>query len=152
MQDLSTIIIFVLAALFLVVILETYLLIRLSKHYNRFLKDSKTGLSGVLENIQKTHAIHESRIIDLDSRLATHITTAQKNLSNLVVKRFNPFSDTGGDQSFMLSLLDGHKTGVVITSLHSRENTRFYVKPVVEGQGDPYPLSADEQKLITKGK
>ena len=34
--------------------------------------------------------------------------------------RFNPFEDTGGNQSFALALLDAHGDGFVISSLHAR--------------------------------
>ncbi len=46
--------------------------------------------------------------------------------------RFNPFSDTGGDQSFSFCLLDHQNNGIVITSLHSRNTTRLYAKQVVD--------------------
>ena len=47
--------------------------------------------------------------------------------------RYNPFKSTGGDQSFILSLLDDYNNGVVITSFHSRETTRIYAKKIKEG-------------------
>jgi hypothetical protein len=47
--------------------------------------------------------------------------------------RYNPFQDTGGDQSFALALLDKQGDGVVISSLHSRTMTRFYAKPIKGG-------------------
>jgi hypothetical protein len=70
-------------------------------------------------------------------------------LSNVLIP-----SGHRGDQSFIfLALLDGNKDGVVITSLHSRENTRFYVKSVKGGVGIDHPLSEEEQKTINrKGK
>src|SRR5690606_27962237 len=107
-------------------------------------------LMRALEGIQKTLAEHErtSTIArkdfkDLEARIKSHLQT-------LTLKRFNPFGDTGGDQSFILALLDGNKDGVVITSLHSRENTRFYVKSVKGGVGIEHPLSPDEQKIIKR--
>jgi hypothetical protein len=72
------------------------------------------------------------------------------HVQHLTLKRFNPFGDTGGDQSFILAILDGNKDGVVITSLHSRENTRFYVKSVEGGVGIDHPLSDEEQKIISR--
>ena len=55
---------------------------------------------------------------------------AQKSIHKVGVVRFNPFKDIGGDQSFALALLDGKNSGVVISSLHTREGTRIYSKPV----------------------
>lgn len=64
--------------------------------------------------------------------------------------RFNPFEDLGGDQSFMLCLLDQNNSGVIITSLHNRDITRVYAKPIKNGEGDNFTLSKDEKSAILK--
>ncbi len=63
--------------------------------------------------------------------------------------RFNPFSDTGGEQSFVLSLLDGGGNGILLTSLHGRGTTRFYAKRVIAGKTDQ-ELSAEEKKALSE--
>ncbi len=127
---------------------------RLSRHYNSLTKniDQKT-LHNVLEGIQKTLAEHEHRTDSLKKGLLKLKNESLLHVQRVVLKRFNPFGDTGGDQSFILALLDGNSDGVVITSLHSRENTRFYVKSIKGGDGIDHPLSKEEQQLINrKGK
>ena len=62
--------------------------------------------------------------------------------------RFNPFNDTGGDQSFILALVDGENSGVVVSGLHTRSGTRWYAKKVENGKGVEYQLSEDEEKAI----
>jgi hypothetical protein len=57
--------------------------------------------------------------------------------------RFNPFDDTGGNQSFALALLDANADGIVLSSLHSRAATRVYVKAILGGKSDG-TLSAEE--------
>lgn len=64
--------------------------------------------------------------------------------------RFNPFSDTGGSQSFTLALLDGHNNGLVMTSLYARTGHRWYVKEVIAGKGKELALSKEEQAAIKK--
>ena len=71
-----------------------------------------------------------------------------KSLHNVGLIRFNPFKDIGGDQSFSLALLDGKKSGVVISSLHTREGARLYVKPVSRGNSEKYPLTEEEKQAI----
>ena len=67
--------------------------------------------------------------------------------------RFNPFKDTGGDQSFILSLCDANNTGVVISGLYSRSGTRWYTKRVVDGKAVEHELSEDEKRVLkTAGK
>ena len=61
--------------------------------------------------------------------------------------RFNPFEDTGGDQSFALALLDKRGNGVVISSLHGRTSTRFYGKPI-KGGTSQLTLSDEEARAI----
>ncbi|MFH1462372.1 MAG: DUF4446 family protein [bacterium] len=65
--------------------------------------------------------------------------------------RFNPFSEVGSDQSFSAALLDSNNSGVVITSLFTREESRVYGKPIKEGLSE-YSLSKEEKTAIEKAK
>ena len=65
--------------------------------------------------------------------------------------RYNPFEDTGGDQSFALALLDGRGDGVVISSLHGRTATRFYAKPVKAGTST-LSLSDEEVRALKQAR
>lgn len=65
----------------------------------------------------------------------------------IAIIRFNPFGDTGGDQSFSLAVLDAHNSGYVLTSIHGRQGTRVYVKPIDYGQSK-YSLSQEEQQAL----
>lgn len=136
----------------LVLLLNILLLIwlwRLSRHYNSLIKGANSQtLMQVLEGIQKTLSSHERVLSTHNKTLAVLGEQGKSHLLSPHVKRFNPFSDTGGDQSFILALLDGNKDGVMITSLHSRENTRFYIKEIKGGKGQGHTLSAEEQKML----
>lgn len=63
--------------------------------------------------------------------------------------RFNPYEDTGGDQSFTIALLNKKGSGVVMTSLHARSGTRIFAKPVTLGKGK-YELSKEEEEVLKK--
>lgn len=65
------------------------------------------------------------------------------------IVRFNPFSETGGDQSFSIALLDGNNNGVIITSLYIREGNRIYGKPIKAGSSD-YFLSEEEREAMSR--
>lgn len=126
-------------------------LYRLRRHYNSLTAGvDKKNLLQALEGIQKTLSEHERTSLTFKHSLLKLQDDARLHLQNVTLKRFNPFGDTGGDQSFILAILDGNLDGVVITSLHSRENTRFYVKSVKGGAGIDHPLSVEEQKLINR--
>ncbi len=66
---------------------------------------------------------------------------------NVGLVRFNPFPDAGGDQSFAIALLDAEGTGIVLSSLHARTDTRVFAKPVQSGRSR-YALSEEEQDAI----
>jgi len=66
------------------------------------------------------------------------------------ITRFNPFDNIGGDQSFILSILDQNNSGAILTSLHNRDLTRIYAKPIKNGEGDNITLSKEEKLAIVK--
>ena len=76
--------------------------------------------------------------------------TNLNNIQRVSLKRYNPYQDTGGDQSFSIALLDGLGNGLVLTSLHSRAGTRIFAKPVKGGRQDRFELSKEEQEVVSK--
>lgn len=73
------------------------------------------------------------------------------SIQGIGIVRFNPFKETGGDQSFSVALLDGNKDGVVITSLYGREANRVFAKPIKKGKSE-YLLTEEEKMAIEKTK
>jgi HAMP domain-containing protein len=73
----------------------------------------------------------------------------RRSVQQVGVVRFNPFDDTGGQQSFALALLDGAANGVVISSLHSRQQTRIYLKSISGGKSEAN-LSAEETEALRR--
>ena len=71
-----------------------------------------------------------------------------RSVQHVGLVRYNPFEDTGGDQSFALALLDRVGNGVIISSLHGRTATRFYAKAVKAGQ--PGLSLSEEEALALK--
>jgi hypothetical protein len=71
----------------------------------------------------------------------------QFSIQKVGIVRFNPFKEIGGNQSFSIALLDGNNSGVVITSLYSRQENRFYGKVIKNGKSD-YFLSEEEKEAI----
>jgi hypothetical protein len=71
----------------------------------------------------------------------------RRSLQHIGLVRYNPFDDTGSDQSFAIALLDDERDGVVISSLHGRANTRIFAKPVSDG-GSAHNLSDEEAQAI----
>ena len=55
----------------------------------------------------------------------------------------------GGNQSFVIALLDAENNGFVISSLFVKEASRVYAKTIKKGKSD-YSLSKEEQEAIAK--
>lgn len=70
-----------------------------------------------------------------------------KSLHRVGIVRFNPFKDTGGDQSFVVALLDAKNNGVILSSLYTREGTRIYAKPI-NNRESKYGLSNEEKEAL----
>ena len=109
------------------------------------------GLENVLDNYSK-----QLRRIDTDIKELYNIADQLNKITmNSITKvglvRFNPFSDTGGDQSFVVAMLDANDNGITISSLHSRGNTRVFSKPIKGGKSD-HNLSDEEKEAIAKSQ
>ena len=142
-----TIFIYGAAALWLTVI--TILLVRMLLHYKNLTADvSKKDLISSLNHLISISERNSEDVKLLTDKLNHEITENKKHLQKIGFKRYNPFTDTGGDQSFTAALLDDLGDGIMISSLHSRENTRLYAKKVADGKVTGQVLSSEEQEVI----
>jgi len=69
------------------------------------------------------------------------------SVRRVALLRYDAFEDVGGRLSFSCAMLDEHGTGVVLTSINGRQETRVYAKPVAAGTST-YNLSAEEEEAI----
>jgi hypothetical protein len=130
-------------------ILITVFFLRFHLYFSRISKKGeKKSLLAVIDEVIRAEKDNKK---DID-RLAEEYATLKKDVSFHVQKvgllRFNPFKDTGGDQSFILALVDGHNTGVIVSSYHTRSGTRWYAKNIVNGKSTEHELSAEELKAV----
>lgn len=131
----------------------TWFLYRTLAHYRRLTSGvTKKDLKSVLERLLKDTREEGERIDEILKRLEKAEKDGLSHVQKVGLVRFNPFAETGGDQSFVLALLDGEGSGFVISSLHSRDSTRLYAKPVKKGKASGYELSAEEKRAIKQAK
>ena len=83
----------------------------------------------------------------LGSRTAALEIAQRKALSRVGLVRYNPFEETGGNQSFALALLDSDGDGWVLSSLHARSGTRVYAKAISGGRAET-ALSEEESAAL----
>jgi len=145
----SASIFFAIAVFWLIVL--TFLLVRTMLHYNRLTADvSKKDLISSLNHLISTLDQNSDDIKSLQERLTVEVSENKKHLQRVGFRRYNPFTDTGGDQSFSVVFLDDNGDGIMISSLHSRENTRLYAKKVEGGKVINQALSKEEQEVINE--
>jgi uncharacterized protein DUF4446 len=65
--------------------------------------------------------------------------------------RFNPYHDTGGEYSFTVALLDANGTGLLLTGLYHREQSRVYAKEV-SGWTSQQELMDEEREAIERAR
>ncbi|MDY7039950.1 MAG: DUF4446 family protein [Chloroflexota bacterium] len=124
---------------------------------NRAVRQYQALVSGTsadnLEEVLNAHVTevrqHVARVEELDDRTKQTERTLRHSMQWLGMVRFNPFRDTGGDQSFAIALVDGHGNGVVLSSLHARDSTRVYAKPLHHWEST-YTLTDEEKEAIAR--
>ena len=74
---------------------------------------------------------------ELAARTAVLEGAQRRSFQRVGLVRYNPFEETGGNQSFALALLDAGGDGWVLSSLHARSGTRVYAKAIKAGAPTP---------------
>jgi hypothetical protein len=104
-------------------------------------------LGAVLDaHLDKVYAVARE-LDDLAARSAILEAIGRRSIQRVGLVRFNPFEDTGGNQSFAIALTDATGSGLIVSSLHSRTGTRVYAKAVIEGRSEG-ALSAEETEAL----
>lgn len=134
-------------------IINIVLLIKLSQLKKRvnalmFGKNAE-NLEGSINNLISETVLLRKDINSISNEQKKQAEMLASTIKKIGIVRFNPFNNTGGDQSFAIALLDSMNSGILISSLYLREGTRIYAKPIIELKS-VYPLSSEEQEAINK--
>jgi hypothetical protein len=88
---------------------------------------------------------------DTAAGLGTRVQQAERRLDRAVayraLVRYDAYGEMSGRQSTSIALLDAHRSGLVLSSIHHRDQARLYAKQVREGQGE-LELSPEESEAI----
>jgi len=127
-------------------------LIRRTRKLGRRLESITRGSDeGSLEAVLGTHLDRVRQVVRDVESVGTRTSAIERDLKGsfgrLGLVRFNPFEDTGGNQSFALALVDGRGDGFIVSSLHSRTGTRLYAKAVTAGTSET-ALSDEESDAL----
>ena len=113
-------------------------------------RDARDLVAHAAELDRDFHSLH-SYVEDLGAGLQTRLGTVEERLDGAVAHhglvRYDAYNEMSGRQSTSIALLDARGSGVVVSSIHHRDQARFYAKQVVEGRGT-LELSPEEQEAI----
>ncbi|MBM4402375.1 MAG: DUF4446 family protein [Candidatus Cloacimonetes bacterium] len=134
----------------IIVAIFTFKAYRLQKKL--FGDTDKENLKEILSEHINRVGVVQVKLNDLDKIVAEMKRQGLTHVQKIGIVRFNPFSDTGSDQSFVIAILNGDDDGLVISSLHGRDRTRIYSKEVKAGGEADYPFSDEEREAIERAR
>ena len=88
---------------------------------------------------------------DLDKRLKITRADLARALRHVSVVRYDAYGDLAGRYSFSAALLDDSGDGLIITSIHGRNENRLYLKGIAQGNPDT-ELSPEEEQAVVAAK
>jgi hypothetical protein len=88
---------------------------------------------------------------DIAAALDRRMVTAEERLDGAIayraLVRYDAYNEMSGHQSTSIALLDTRRDGVVLSSIHHREQARLYAKQVRDGRAE-IELSPEEAEAV----
>jgi hypothetical protein len=131
----------------------------LVRSLRRLRADQKAILGGSSPQDLVAHAAELDRgfgslndyVGDVVAGLDARLTAAEGRLDGAVafhgLVRYDAYNEMSGRQSTSIALLDSRGSGVVISSIHHRDQARLYAKQVVAGRAE-LELSPEEEEAM----
>jgi hypothetical protein len=104
--------------------------------------DFAVALQGRIDDLHRA-------VDEVAAGLARVDRRVDETVANTSIVRYDAYEDTGGHQSASLALLDGARTGVVVTAIQGRDYARIYMKELERGHPS-VALSPEEQEAVER--
>ena len=89
--------------------------------------------------------------VEVAERIDERLGTAEARLDHAIaycgLVRYDAYNEMSGRQSTSIALLDSSRSGVVLSSIHHRDQARVYAKQIPEGKGE-LKLSPEEEEAL----
>ena len=90
---------------------------------------------------------------DVAERLDARLGVVEERLDGAIayhgLVRYDAYNEMSGRQSTSIALLDTRRNGVVLSSIHHREQARLYAKLIRDGEGE-LQLSPEEAEAVSQ--
>lgn len=140
-------------AVVLLLIMVIVLMVKLgnmNKRYRKIIGNSNIEhVDELLMELQEGKQSLESAVKEQAETINGIRRVMKKLKANVAVSRYNAFNKQGSDLSFSVAILDDEQDGVVLTGIHSREESYIYAKPIEKGVSS-YALSPEEKEVIAQ--
>lgn len=135
--------------LFIVTMINVFMLTRINRKYIKFMKQLGNGSN--LDEMLKDYLRDVKEIKQDNSEIKAYYTKLDNDIASCIQKiglvRYNAFRDVGSDLSFAIALLDRNDTGVVLNGLYGSDSSNIYAKPI-KGGVSTYQLSEEEKYAL----
>ena len=124
---------------------------RLRAAQRAVLGGSQQDLVGHAASLQSAFEALSEYVQDAADRLDQRVAQAEQRLDGAVayrsLVRYDAYGEMSGRQSTSIALLDAKRSGIVLSSIHHRDQARLYAKQVYEGKPE-LELSPEEDEAI----
>lgn len=126
---------------------------RLRAEQKAVLGDRREDLVAHAVTLQREFAALHDYVHDNAQRLDERLETAEQRLDGAIsyssLVRYDAYGEMSGRQSTSIALLDCTKSGIVLSSIHHRDQARLYAKRVTGGQAE-LELSPEEAEAVAR--
>ena len=124
---------------------------RVRRDQRAVLGDGQQDLVGHAASLQQQFQALRSYVEDAAARLDARLGMAEQRLDKAVayfaLVRYDAYDEMSGRQSTSIVLMDADRSGLVLSSIHHREQARLYAKQIHQGQPE-LELSPEESEAI----
>ncbi|MFH0755131.1 MAG: DUF4446 family protein, partial [bacterium] len=103
-------------------------------HYDKLIiRTRKESIDEILDILLENQKKLTEENINLKKELREEILSSRLHIQKIGLVRFNPFERMGGEQSFIVALLDEEKNGLTLNFIYTKEGLRVYTKKIKNG-------------------
>jgi hypothetical protein len=126
---------------------------RLRAAQRTILGDQERDLVGHASALQEQFEALSGYVQDAAERLDRRMETAERRIDRAMAYRalirYDAYGEMSGRQSTSIALLDANRSGLVLSSIHHRDQARLYAKEVHDGKPE-LELSPEEDEAIQR--
>jgi hypothetical protein len=115
------------------------------------LGDRRRDLIGHAAELQTQFEALHRYVEDLAAALDQRVETAESRIDGAISRRalvrYDAYGEMSGRQSTSIALLDASASGVVVSSIHHREQARVYAQEIQDGRPE-HELSPEEAQAV----